>query len=78
MFSQVLKSHGKDGRYLVLVVGPLANLSDDFVVLCDFLGRALALKAINSSNISPMLALVMNRHILVSHLVIWLLSFGLS
>ena len=25
--TQVLKSHGKDGRYLVLVVGPFANLS---------------------------------------------------
>ena len=30
-FTQVLKSHGKDGRYLVLVVGPFANLSDDFM-----------------------------------------------
>ena len=36
-FTQVLKSHGKDGRYLVLVVGSFANLSDDFMVLCDFL-----------------------------------------
>ncbi len=44
-FTQVLKSHGKYGRYLVLVVGPFANLSDDFMVLCDFLGRARALKA---------------------------------
>ena len=66
-FTQVLKSHGKDGRYLVLVVGPFANLSDDFVVLCDFLGRARALKAIHSWNISPKHALAMNRHILVSH-----------
>ena len=66
-FTQVLKSHGKDGRYLVLVVGPFANLSDDFMVLCDFLGRARALKAINSWNISPKHALAMNRHILVSH-----------
>ncbi len=41
-------SHGKDGRCLVLVVGPFANVSDDFMVLCDFLGRARALKAINS------------------------------
>jgi hypothetical protein len=62
-----LKSHGKDGRYLVLVVGPFANLSDDFMVLCDFLGRARALKAINSWYISPKHALAMNRHILVSH-----------
>ena len=30
--TQVLKSHGKDGKYLVLVVGPFANLSDDFKV----------------------------------------------
>ena len=66
-FTQVLKSHGKDGRYLVLVVGPFANLSDDFMVLCDFLGRARALKAINSWYISPKHALAMNRHILVSH-----------
>ncbi len=34
-FTQVLKSHGKDGRYLVLVVGPFANLSDDFMDLFD-------------------------------------------
>ena len=52
---------------LVLVVGPFANLCDDFMVLCDFLGRARALKAINRWNISPKHALAMNRHILVSH-----------
>ena len=53
-FTQVLKSHGKDGRHLVLVVGPFAIwLSDDFVVLCDFLGGARALKAISSWYISP-------------------------
>ena len=51
----------------MLVVGPFANLSDDFVVLCDFLGRARALKAIHSWNISPKHALAMNRHILVTH-----------
>jgi hypothetical protein len=46
-FTQVLKSHDKDGRYLVLVVGPFANhLSDDFMILWDFLGRARALKPI--------------------------------
>ena len=66
-FTQVLKSHGKDGRYLVLVVGPFANLSDDFMVLCNFLGRARALIAINSWYISPKNALAMNRHILISH-----------
>ena len=49
-FTHVLKSHGKDGRYLV-----------------DFLGRARALKAINSWYISPKHALAMDRHILVSH-----------
>ena len=65
--TQVLKSHGKDGRYLVLVVGPFANLSDDFMALCDFLGRARALKAINSWYISPKHALAMNRHMLVPH-----------
>ena len=54
----------KDGRYLVLVVGPFANLSGDFMVLlCDFLGRARAVKAINSWDISPKHALAMNRHI---------------
>ena len=50
-----------------LVVGPFANLSDDFMVLCDFLGRARALKAIYSWNISPKHALAINRHILLSH-----------
>ena len=59
------------------MIGPIANLSDDFMVLCDFLGRARALKTMNSWNISPKHALAMNRHILVSHfghltsLVVW-------
>ena len=75
-FTQVLKSHGKDGRYLELVVGPFANLSDDFMVLCDFLGRARALKAIYSWNISPKHALAMNRHILVSHLALGFFGLG--
>ena len=65
-FTQRLKSYGKDGKYLVLVVGPFANLSDDFMVLCDFLGRVRALRAINSWNINPKNALAMNRHILIS------------
>ena len=51
----------------MLVVGPFANLSDDFVVLCGFLGRARALKAIHRWNVSPKHALAINRHILVSH-----------
>ena len=43
--TQFLKSHGKDGRYLVLVVGPLANLSDDFIVSCGtFLDELVPLK----------------------------------
>ncbi len=29
-FTQVLKSHGKDGRYLVLVVDPLSNFRTIF------------------------------------------------
>jgi hypothetical protein len=65
-FTQRLKSHGKDGRYLVLVVGPFANLSDDFMVLCDFLGRVRALRTISNWNVSPKHALAINRHILVS------------
>jgi hypothetical protein len=35
--------------------------------LCDSLGRARALKAINSWYISPKHALTINRHILISH-----------
>jgi len=57
----------KDVRFLVLVVGPFSNLLDDFMVICDFLGRARALKAIYSRNISPKHAFAMNRHILVSN-----------
>ena len=52
-FTQILKSHGKDGRYLVLVVGPFAYLSDDFMVLCDFLERARALKKSRSDQEYP-------------------------
>ena len=63
------KSYGKDGGYLVLVVGPFANLSNDLMllmVLCDFLERVRALGTISSWNISPKHALAINRHILVS------------
>ena len=60
-FTQVLKSHGRDGRYLVLVVGPFANFFDELMVLCGFFGRACALKAISSwnCNISPKHVLAM-------------------
>ena len=51
---------------MVLVVVPFANLSDDFIVLCDFLGRIRALRTISSWNVSPKHALAINRHILVS------------
>ena len=37
--AQRLKSYGKDDIYLIMVVGPFAYLSDDFMVLFDFLGR---------------------------------------
>ena len=66
-FTQRLKSYGKDGRYLVLVVGPFANLSDDFMILCDFLGRVRALRTVSSWNINPKHALAMNHHIMASH-----------
>ena len=72
-FAQRLKSHGKDDRYLVLVVGPFANLSDDYMVLCDFLGRVRALRTISSWSASPKHALAINRPILVPVLVIALL-----
>ena len=43
-FTQRLKSYGKDGKYLVLVVGPFANLSEDSMFLCDFHGCVRALR----------------------------------
>ena len=66
-FTQRLKSYSKDGRYLILVVGLFANFSEDFMVLCDFLGRVRALRTLSSWNINPKHALAMNHHILVSH-----------
>jgi len=48
-FAQRLMSYGKDGRYLVLVVGPFANLSNDFMVLLNFLERVRAHRETNSS-----------------------------
>ena len=65
-FTQVLKSHGKDGRYLVLVVGPFAIFLTISWSCMTFLDE-LVLKAINSWYISPKHALAMNRHILISH-----------
>ena len=55
-----LKSHAQE-RKMVLEVGPFANISDDFMALCDFLGRAHALKAICSWKISSKHALAMSR-----------------
>ena len=52
---------------MILVVGPFANLSDDFMALCNFLGRVRALRTLSSWNVNPKHALAMNRHILVSH-----------
>ena len=49
-FTQVLKSHGNDG---ILVVDPFADISDDFMVLCDFLVHVRAFNAIYSWHISP-------------------------
>ena len=44
---------------------PIALKLSHFMVLCNFLGRDRALKAIYSWYISPKHALAMNRHILV-------------
>ena len=51
----------------ILVVGPFANLSDDFIVLCDFLGRVRAFRAIISWNINMKQALAFDRYILGAH-----------
>jgi hypothetical protein len=42
------------------------NLSDDFTVLCNFLGQARALREISSWKINPKHALAINRQILVT------------
>ena len=59
----------KDDRYLVLVVGPFAHLSDpdEFSVLSYFLGRVRALKAMNSWDTNLRYAFAMNWYIVVSH-----------
>ncbi len=49
-----------------LSFSPFADISDDFMVVCDFLGHVRALRTISSWNVSPKHALAINRHILVS------------
>ncbi len=53
------------------IVGPFANLSDDFMVLCDFLGRARALKAIFSWDIR-------NNHQHQFHFILYCLNYSFS
>jgi len=51
-----------------LVVGLSAIPSDNFMVLCQFLGRASTLKAIERWNVHSKQAMASNRHALVTHL----------
>ena len=50
-----------------MVAGPFANLSDDFTVLCDYLGRLRAFKMIHRWQVDPDHALAFCRYHLVQH-----------
>ena len=63
-FEQTLLSFGQNGKYLVLVDGPFANLSEGFKVLVDFLARVRAFRQINRWQMNPKWALALNRHAL--------------
>jgi len=63
-FEQTLKSFGQNGKYLVLVDGPFANLSEGFIVLVDFLARLRAFRQISRWKMNPNWALALNRHAL--------------
>ena len=63
-FEQTLKSFGQNGKYLVLVDGPFANLSEGFIVLVDFLARVRAFRQISRWKMNPNWALALNRHAL--------------
>ena len=58
-------SYGKDGRYLVFVAGPFANLSKDVALLTDFVARLRAVRLLNDWDISPGQALALNRRLLI-------------
>ena len=64
-FERTLKSYGKDGRYLVFVAGPFANLSKDVALLTDFVARLRAVRLLNDWDISPGQALALNRRLLI-------------
>ena len=63
-FEQTLMSFGQNGKYLVLVNGPFANLSEGFKVLVDLLARVRAFRQINRWQMNPKWALALNRHAL--------------
>jgi len=68
----------RTGAIFILLVG---NLFDDYnMVLCGFLARSRALKAINYSNVHPEQGLTLNGHSFVAHFtsVIWHLWRGLD
>ena len=77
-FIQRLKSYGKDSEYLVLAVGPFANLSAFFWFYET--SSVVYVRSRRSTGIanSPNHAFAINRHILITRfLVIWLLWRGL-
>ena len=64
-FEWTLQSYGKNGRYLVLVDGPISNLSKYVGVLTDFIARLRALRLLNQWDVFAKQALALNRHFLV-------------
>ena len=64
-FEKTYRSYGENGRFLVLVVGPFEDLSEDFAVLVDFLARRRATRLLDQWDTTPGLALALNRKALV-------------
>ena len=60
-FEKTYRPYGENGRFLVLVVGPFADLSVDFAVLVDFLARRRATRLLDQRSTYPGLALALNR-----------------
>ena len=63
-FEKTYRSYGENGRFLVLVGGPFADLSEDFAVV-DFLARRRATRLLDQLDTTPGQALALNRKALV-------------
>ena len=64
-FEKTYRSYGENGRFLVLVIVPFADLPEDFAIRVCFLARRRATRLLDQWDTTPGQALALNRKALV-------------